>query len=726
MAARIITIGDYKVELPPLPSKKSDILFVDENPDNAYWRRLPFPQIWHDYNQKTKAYEQDTVYDDEGVLISLNYEDSETLKRLLVQENKRRRHGVYMKNKDEFVWMAPGYYYGLQWGQMKDLPEKYGGFREPQNDVMTLWHMVKHKWDWAYGLVLPKCKKSGITQIMAFDFLNEGTVQQGWELGIMSKEFDHVVNVNLAYLFHAYDNMPYILQPAWSKRNLHEITFGNQVSKHGSKKSLGPRKTVLGNHIFGSKTKPTGFDGPVLRLGWIDEIPKTWEASKVSPDTLHKKVIESVRIQQKKNGALLYTSYMPEIDDRGFKEFRDICKKSKLSTLSNITGKTETGMIVYELTAVMSNELCFDKYGKCDEKKALYLINSENDTKTSNSDKQAHRRQYPRNANDMYDSGGRGTTFDNTLLAPQSHDVEESLKAGRRPYREGHLRWENSLWETEDPKNARPIGKFCNVYFEELTEEQLMAGEQGSIKFFHDMPDEFLNQVLKHNSRSDDDGHLCPFDSPYLLTGSFDPTDYVLKRDVAEGSMNAAHGGYLLNPALDTLMGKKVSDIPLYEYHFRHENPDQDLEMLIKIFIYLGGWHIIEANKKWIVTAVKKHLLHHFLLLKQADGSIKPYKEGDENALVNTTQNMIEAYVRALKRWMSATGGSNYRYIMSLICLLQLMDFDPTDTKLYDLVVSLGYYRLGQESFSVYYYEMKKMKDDGGAMEAAIGDLLNF
>lgn len=726
--AQIIKIGEHHVQLPTVPRDKSEILFANEKPGDAYWKRLQFPKIWYDYNPLTKAYQQDTVYDEnEGHLSSLSYEDSELLQRLLKLENRRRKYGVYMKNENDLVWMAPGYYYNLQWVQMKDLPEKFGNFRECQNEVMTLWHNVKHVWDFTSGLALPKCKKSGITQIMAGDFLNEATLQKGWEMGIMSKEFDHAVSVAMTYFFHGFDNIPFILQPDWKKRNLHEIIFGNPVAKVGTKARAGNnKKDVLNNRVFCSKTKATGFDGPVLKLGWIDEMPKTWEASKVSPDTLHKKVVETVKLQQKKNGALLYSSYMPEIDDRGYKEFREICKRSKLSTLDKVTGKTETSLIVHELTAVESNEMCFDKYGRCDQKKALFLINSENNTKKTISDKQAHRRQYPRDANDMYDSGGKGSAFDNTRLAIQYHEVDAELKSGKRPYREGHLRWKNSLWETGLVENARPKGEFCNVYFDELTEDELAAGQEGSIKFFFDLPDEFKNQVLATNSRDEDDDELTPIDGDYILTGSWDPTDYVLKRDVADGSTNAGHGGYLYNPAMDTRFNKTVSNIPWYEYLFRHENPDDDLEMLIKLIIFTGGHFIIEANKKWVVTSVKKEKLHHFLLLKQKDGSIKPYKKGDENSLVNTTSDMIDAYVRSIKRWHKDMGVDYIKTIKSLKCLQQLMDFEPTDTKRYDLVVSLGYYRIGQDSYSVFHSDKMKNGNDDGGVEAAFAGLLDM
>lgn len=729
MGRIILPVGDHRLDLGYLPKDKHDIINVDEKPQNAFWRRQEFPQIWYDFNIRTKPYQQDTVYDDnDGTLLSLSYEDSETLKRLLFQENKRRSKGVWMRNGDRFEWIAPGYYYTLQWAQMKDLPRKFGEYREIQNNVVSLWHFAKHKWEWCNGLVIPKTKKSGMTQIIAGDYLNEATQQKGWEMYIMSKEYDHAVDVPMAYIFHAYDHLPFIMQPDLRKRNEHEIVFGAPIPRVGTSTSKKRSKEeVLNSRIACSKTKATGFDGPVLRLGWITELPKTWEASHVSPDAIHKKVRETVKLQQKKNGALIYESYMPEIDDRGYKEFRDICKASKLSTRADGTGKTESSMIVYELTALDSNEECFDKHGRCDRQKALFIINAEANTLKTDSDKQAHRRQYPKDENDMYDSGGRGNTFDNLRLALQQREVAAEAKSGKRPWREGHLRWHNSLWETGVVENRRPRGEFSSIYFDELSDDELVRGVEGSIKFFHTMPDEFLNQVFQRNHKDEDGEYLAPIDTDNIAVGSFDPTDYALKKDIISGSMCAGHGGYLYNPALDTRFKKTISNTPIYEYHFRHEDPDDDLEMLIKIILFLNVRVIIEANKKWVVTAIKREGLHHFLLLKQSDGSIRPYKKGDENKLVNTTVDMINAYVRSIKVWWAPKGVDYLKSYVSLKGIQQCMDFDPNETKKYDLTVSLGYYRLANDAYAVIVMEKNSRdtySEDG--IKEAVASLLDF
>lgn len=728
MATKYRQIGEHLVPIPPLPKNKEDILFVNEKKENAFWRRLEFPKIWYDFvpydipkgPKKTRVNQSATLYNSSGELVSLSEDDSALLMRLLKQEIKRRTKGVFIKNYDEIIWLPPGYYNTLQWSEMKDYKNPdtgtgHGQFRLIQNDVLTLWEYVKAH-PAHIGINFPKCKKSGITQIISTDILNEASLNDGM-YPMVSKEYDAVVDVNIAYVLHAFDSWPLILRPEVHKRNEHEIVFGlpkNKTKTDGS--------NYLVSHIYGTKTKPTCFDGPVVRRGIIDEPPKMWEASKVRFETLYKKTLETVRLQQKKNGTLMTISYMPEVDDQGFRDYRDHYNKSKLSTVSEATGTTESMYINFPIPASKSNEMCFDRHGRCDEVKAASIILAERATKKTTSDKQAHRRTNPIDENDMFDSGGRGTTFDNLRLSLHHRDLKTELESGVRPYREGHLRWKISAWED----GYRPKDQFCEVYFEELTDQQLLDGEEGSILIFHDLPEAMLNLPIKRNSRAED-GHLSPIGS--IAVGAFDPTDYKLKKDVAEGSKNGAYGGLLDDPALDTQMGHKVTDVPIFEYLFRHNNPDLTEEDLYKMMIYWNMLFIIEANKGWLVTSVKLANMHHFLLLLQANGSIEPYREGDENSLVNTTRDMINVYCRAINRYLAdPKGGAGIdmlKLLKAIRLLMQLMDFDVMNPKAYDAVVSFGYWRVAVEAFMVYLLNHPE-SDDGGAMLAAAEGLLDF
>lgn len=722
---KIVKIQDFEIQLPDVPDK-SEILFSELPTKDQKWKRQEYSQFFHDfipYTKRgvpyTKVFQAETFYDGDQQLVSLNEKDSLLVQNELRQENYRREYGVYAMINGAVVWICPDYYYCLQWCQMKDLPAKYGNFRFVQNDFLTVfWWCLYHPW--ITSLFLSKCKKSGVTQIMSGMYLNRATQMKGAELLLASKEYDHVIDVALAYFFHSYDNLPRIMQPTSKNRNQHEIKFGKPIGAP----TLG---TYLDSRVAGMKTKYSCFDGPVVKIGWVDEPPKAWSASKVAFQEWFNKLSETVKLQQKKNGLLVFTSYMPETDDRGFYEFRDKFNQSDYTKLDPNTGQTQTGGVAMIMTAIESNEDCFDEYGHCDHKKAYKMVTDGYNSKKTRQDRQAHKRQYPTCKDDMFNSGGKGKTFDNIRLAYQYTQAEQSVGTGILPYKFGDLRWENSLWETGEKGNRRPQGVFGPVYFEELSESDRLSKEDvGTVKVFQELPDEFLNIAIKKNRRNFDDGHLEP-GLENSMVGSFDPSDYVLKSDVVEFSQNAGHVGFIHDPKLET-MGIRTN-VLCFEYHFRHEDPDDTLEDLVKLILYTNGQFIIEANKKWLITAIKKEGLHHFLLLKQKDGSIKPYQEGDENSLVNTNVEMIEAYCRAINRYFTKPRNDNgidyITFIMTLALLMQLMDFDVTNTKKYDLVVSFGYWRLAVESFSVYINDMRARDDyNDEALEHAMEFLL--
>lgn len=724
---KYIAIGEHQIPLPPMPKNKEDIYLINEKKENAYWRRMEYPKIWYDYipydipggARKTKINQPATFYNDQDELVSLSEEDTKIIQNLLRRETKMRKNGLWMKNYDEIIWIPPGYRFTLQWVQMKDYrdPENglpYGQFRHIQNQAMTAWEYVKFHQS-HIGLNIWKCKKSGITQIIAGDYLNESGINEGWEMLMASKEYDHAVLVPMTYFFHGYDNLPWILKSEYTKRNEHEIILGKPKNR-----AKGDNK-YLNTHISAMKTKPTMFDGPVVRRGWITEWPKMWEASKVSPDAVYKKTLETVRLQQRKNGALIYESYLPEIDDKGFLEARAHYERSKLSTLSEATGTTESMFINFCIPATKSNELCFDRHGRCDEDKARMLITAERGTKKTSSDKQAHKRTNPLDEDDMFDSGGKGSAFDNIRIALQIRELEKEFRA-QRPYKEGHMRWENSLWED----GLRPKNAFGNVWFEEFTTERLMDGEEGSVIFFHDIPPEWTNQVIKLNNRGED-GFLSPLEKSRMIC-SFDPTDFKLAKDVAEGSKNAGYGGLLDDPILDTQFGKKITDVPLFEYLWRWNDPDKTMEDVYKLMIFLGGRWLIEANKGWVVTQAKLDGMHNFLLLLQKDGTIKPYQPGDENGLVNTTRDLIETYCRAISRYIAvkSMGDIDKLKLLKAIRLLrQMADFNVLEPKKFDAVVAFGYWRIAVESFINYLLSNPDVNDNG-VMAVAAGELLNF
>lgn len=701
-------IFEHVIDIPS-PSLSDEVLNDGFYYEDAYWKRIEYPKIWYDYNEKTKAFANDTIYDTDGKLISLSHEDSHLLLKLKKQDLHRRRYGLFMLNGDELEWIAPDYYFFLQWFQHKDLPpdeegKRFGGFRKIQNNALQLWESVKHNEE-QVGLIIPKIKKCGITYLFAGAFLNEALINSNWDLMMMSKDFVVGKQSLFTFLSYGYNKLPYILKPSGGvSENQSEMKFDRPKKK--SRQLAGDN--YLNSKLTLTKTKAGAFDAPVVKRGWLDELPKTWAESKVSPKEILDKSSEAVKKQQVINGKLLITSYMPEKNDRGFKEFKAICMQSLLSTIKPGNKRTESGLILMPIYAYESNESCFDKYGNCDVEKATAIRNQEFSGKTTKDAIQSFKRQYPMNWGHIFDNTGSGSTFDNLRLAIRKNELEEDDKKGIVPYKEGHLRWENSFYE----EGKRPEGQFCKVVFDELRPHEKEKGDVGSIRIYHDLTENIQTRKLLNVPFTEQitgpNGKLKPHPNN-LFVSTVDPTDYKLKSDVKEASLNASHGGFVFDITLDNLAGKQLTNVLIYEYNFRHENPDRIFEDMVKIILYFGCYIIIEANKGWMVTEFKKHGLQNFLLLRQADGTIAPYNEyGDYNGgnkLISTDSAMIDIYCRAIARYIAEPPKGEVdwlTHLKSIDTINQLMDFDPMDTRRFDLAVSLGYWRVAIENYSIW------------------------
>jgi hypothetical protein len=734
MKPKYIHIDGYDIPVPQ-PTRKEDVLFVNEKPENAFWRRQEdIPKHFFEYSPITKINASRTAYNEDGVLEMLSEEDTKRTLFFLQREMYRRRYGVHMKNGEDIIWLHPDYYYNLQWGPMIGLPGKWGAYRHFQNDFL-----IKRGWARGQatmaGMFTVKPKKTGITQILAGAYLNDSTMTKNVEYHMMSKTGPDVEDVNMAFFFYMYDEMPYIMKPKEKKRNESELLFGNPVgrtsrSQKGQlQKFLELKTNVLNTRIKANPTKESGFDGPLVYCGWVDEYPKLYEASRVHPDKVFKKTIETVKKQQEIYGFLDYTSYVVEVDDKGFEEARQVFLDSEKDTVNSETGRTRSTMITHMISVLDAMEGQFNKQGKCDHKKTLHLINMELSSKTEASEKLRLRRQYPVNRNDAWSLGGMSSLFNNMYLGRNANQVDEVIRTGKRPWKEGRLRWVHEPWELGV---KRPPGQFCPVFLEELSDEDLMLQREGRLKIMNPLDPRRLNEVIHADHRHEDTELLCPFlHNPYC--GAFDPTDYLLKKEVRQGSKNAGHTFCIYDPSIDAFFNRTASNIFTTEYFFRPDDPDEAYEDLVKEIIWTGKLVLVEANKPWVCTKLIADGLQHFLMVRKSDGSIAPYAPEDEKMLVYTTDKVIEAYCREIGLYFQAPKTENTpdyaAYYRSAKGYEQLMKFDSTDTKKFDIAVDIGLTLLCRSAFEV--WRNKMLSEDSGiysaeGLGAAVDGLIDF
>lgn len=739
MSNRIIQIGEHAVDLPPLPSDRRDILFIDEKPDNAFWRRqTDYRDIWFQFIPYfTKLYQSATLYDQDERLISLSHDDSDYIIRIYQQEMKRRRDGLWFKNRDELTHITGDHYFLLQWAKMQR-PDglDYADYREFQRNFFLL---IRHCWRLKYilGAFFSKPKKTGITNLLwSGYYLNKASMTRNRNLCAMSLDQAITAKVFQDYFMYSFNGLPAAFKPMIKSKKESEgsIIFGKlQNTSRKTRLTANSDEEELNTSVFAVPTKPKAMDVSVMADAWIDEPPKIRNIGEIFRTNK-----ESVKIQDVFNGRFWMTSYTPEEDSQAFQEAREIFFNSKQRTITAHSGnQTKSGLICYHIPAYAAWEGCFNQHGICNEKEAMRRNQVQRTNAKGNSrNLQAIIRQYANDEREAWSTAGAGSIFDNMRIGELLADIEiDERDDTENSYQEGRLEWTNALWET-GLRNRRRKGEFCPVKFVPLTEDEMARGDKGRIRLYRPIPVLHQNAALK-NGR-DDWGNLLPPAAFYYFGGG-DPTNYAAGSEVIEGSKNAYYTMNLPDERLDSILKMVGSKIIVSEYYYRPELPDEAYEDLVKEIIFLGKINIIEANAPYVATKLLEEGLGYYMIVKDENGILTPWKrhmglpsEPDKTyQLIRTTANsnvkeMLETIVRLIKNYIERPrpGEKDYgKTIKSIRLLTQLMNFNAENTKLFDLVMAWGYCLLCYEIYASLLYSEQDAYYNPKNIAAVLGAL---
>lgn len=713
--SQIIPIGEHYFTLPPTPRLKDSVLFVREPQVDQFWRRQnDFPQVFYDYCDLTIINAPSTKYDlTDGYLSHLSREDTKLVFELQTRELDRRVNGVWFMNNGELTYLTGGQYFQLQWGAMPDYSNPYDGsnygeYRQFQRDVHYMLQLAKLDIQCG-GAFFGKPKKTGITQLMALDYLNESTMVPEKRFGMMSKSEKDCVGTNFMYFKYGLQLLPQIMKPTIANITDTKIIFDNPKVKptgtKGSKLRTINAGSGFNSEVFVRGTVKNAFDGPKMYRGWLDEFPKYEDPY---PKDVFDGNSESVKLGSKIIGKLWLTSYVPENDGKNFLEAREIWNNSKERTRSEETGRTLSEIYTYFISALDSGEEQFDRYGRSDRDKVKkYIMAAREQRKSDNRKLQAYTRQYPITEEEMWAVGGGGDSiFNNVVLGKQFSQIKKGLDSGDLPFIEGKFEWMGGRLKSE-------------VIFLPTTDEEIMANIRGR---FHMYGLQYLDNMsfnvpfIKQLRTEDGLIRPNPF-TPYV--GAVDPTDYLRKKDAGVGSQNA---GYVLNfsdIALNTQADAEVSNKIVCKYHYRHDNPDDTYEDIVKMVWFFGMYVLIEANKPWVIKKFVDDGLENFLLVRDANNIIKPYQKWVHSKLPHTTAEVIQDIIRAIQKYIV----SHCRLIEDDKLIEQLMVFDPKDTKVSDLVMAFGLALISMESFLVIKTELQKTQGLYEHVGAAIDTL---
>lgn len=707
-----ILIGEHVITLPDLPKDKKDILFIDKCKEDAYWQRTTeYPEVFVNFCPfKTLVDCTHTKWDNNtGELLQVSVDDTKIIRRLYQDINTKRRKGVFMKNGDEIEYLTGSHWFTLEHCKMfgNNKNDGYGLFYKYQRDIF---YLLDYMWaDWCLGLDISKAKKTGITQIIDGGYcVNKGTSMFQWMIGFMSRNQDVAIENNMKLFLYAFDNLMMPLKP---KVGYKAPKGGNIEFSELSKKNVlrASTDTVLDTKIFCVPTAEHSFDSHFMNLIRMDEFPKYYQDSKKEPKEIFRNNKAGAKDQDEFRGRIVLSSYPPEEDDIGSEQAAGIYRQSKLSTMK--FGKTESELICYHIPAFKSLKSCIDKYGNCDEMKALEIIgNNRERVKKDRKALLAEIRQNPNSEEEAFGSNTQGSVFDPQRMAEISMKIaDERNNAPVMPYKEGRLEWTNWKWELGN-KNKRPKGEFCNVKFIPLTKEEMERGDQARLRIYRDVPPNLQNAVLR-NGR-DEFGCIIPPAIHKYVFGA-DPTSHAAASEVIEGSKNSYTVMSRRDDQLDAIYRTVSSGTIDFQYFDRPELPDEAYEDLVKLIIYTGAIGIVEANMPEFATRLISEGLGQFMIVKDEEGNKCIWQrwmglanESDKKYhLIRTTGNspdtkiILESFVRLMILYIKKPepGEKDYgitikdeRLVDQLRRITKVWETGGS-TKLFDIFMSWGY-----------------------------------
>lgn len=713
----IVKVGEHEIELPNLPVKPSDIFFIDDNEEDAFWNRdriikMDYKEIWFKFiPNETLLDEDENEFDEDGFAVRLDEKNSKYIRDTYEREMRRRENGVCFRNGMEIVWLTGDHWFTLMWCKTKRPDKKgdYFDYREYQRDFFYDIHHVNTStvvdadgFDWS------KAKKTGITNLMWCYYLNKSTRKKNLNLGCMNIDQAKAAKTFVDHFMYAYNGLPLALRPDIKTKSEAEgrITFGKRYNSKASKRTTDDDD--LNTTVMCVATGLNAFDVDVFSDVWYDEGPKY----KQDFGGIYRSNKGATKIQDLKVGRQWITSYTPEQSGVSFMSAKKIFFDSELKTANPETGKTLSGLLCDHIPAFKSWATAFNKYGKCNEAEAKHKIQQELDALVDRPDEfLKKKRELANTKKDAWSVGSSSSIFNPIRLAELLIDLEE-LQRSKQVFEAGELQWVNPLWEA-GKKDKRPKGIFDRVKFVPLEKKEITNGKKGKLRMYERLSPQEENYALMHGR--DEWNNLCP-PSLFNNVGGIDPTDVRDSANAEEGSLIGMYAMRVHNPTLNTQQRRAASKIIYCEYFDRPDNPEEWYQDIVKHIIYFGCLVVIEANNGAIATRLEAEGLGHYMLFKNESGVICQYegsevaKEGKEKKLkhiknaksgnVDTIADIILYIKNYLLEGNEKFGEIDYgQTIMSERLIKQFQEFDSDDTKKSDLVMAFGYCLMAHENY---------------------------
>lgn len=703
-------VGEHSVKMPSLPDNPQDIFFINDDYDNAYWDRERILKEQYEeiffrlVPNETKLDRDETKFDDDGYAITLNEKDSAYIRFVYEREMKRRVHGVHIRNGNEITWITGDHWFVLMWCKTKR-PDKKGDYFDYREYQRDFFYIINHCLisEFILGCFWSKAKKTGVTNLMWLYYLNKATMTKNINLGNMNIDTEKGAKTFRDHFLYAYNGLPLALRPEHKtkKENDGTIVFGKKYNNSKSKRNLDDDE--LNTTVTCVACALSAFDVDVFTDIWYDEPPKY----KGDFGAIYRSNSGGTRIQDYIVGKIWATSYTPEQSGVSFTASKNLFYDSELKTITpNSNGKTKSMLICHHIPAYQSWATSFDKYGKCNEQDAKNKIDSERESLKDRPKEYLKKvREYANNKKEAWSVADSSALFNPIRLSELEFELEELQRSGQT-FQQGELQWENPLWEV-GKKDKRPKGEFGRVRAIYLSKDAVLNGEKGKMREYEPLQRSLQNASLLRGK--DEWGNLLP-PKRFNCVGGIDPADYRVPETDGEYSNIAMYSMIVHDELTNTQNGRVATKIINAEYFARPDNPEEWYQDIVKHIIYYGCLVIIESNNGTIATRLEDEGLGHYMLFKNDEGVLVRYRANHNKSLkliknvksggVDTIADIILYIKNYLLEANPKFGEIDYgATIKSERLLKQLKEFDPEDTKKFDLVMAFGYLLMCHENY---------------------------
>lgn len=450
----------------------------------------------------------------------------------------------------------------------------------------------------------------------------------------------------------------------------------------------------LGGRIACANSTETSLDGKKQHRIWLDE-PGKWIKTNVAK-TVKTYVPCTVDDLRQKIGLIFMPSTVEELEDGGA-QFIEVFEKSVPSLMKkNKNGKTGTSLVSVFIPAYEG--VVFDEYGRSvinDPAPGEIILNemgrqilegaktmlmNERESKESDEDKVQEMRKYPWTWFEAKMSTAQDCVFPAQVCRER---LEELIAMPQMPFIRGNYHWVDGVVDGD----VEFVRDDFNGRFQVAWQPDRLGGFNDvarSHKVINNISFEWGEDIYGQKIK------LWKPLNDHLFAIGADPISYKNKGKEKRLSNGAAHVFRKHDPAIDPA-SKPISEWETYnfvvQYLFRPEMFELYVEDMIMMCRYWGCSINAEDNVQALRQAFDDRGHGAFIMYRRDFTDKSLVGTGDIDRPIRSDEVVINSYIQKVNTFLLKHG----RRMPFPEPLQQALQFDPTNTQIYDAVVSVGY-----------------------------------